>query len=126
MDAETATPIETRRPVTIGGKTWMIPRMGVKQLRLLQGKFDAVVKAVITDNTPFGKLSEAQLDDMTFCIWVAVNRADPSFTQEQFDNLETSIEELAIALLPISLQVLGYTPDKPPPAPATEPAAQAA
>jgi hypothetical protein len=92
--------------ISLGGVLWPIPKLTIRQLRRLQGKLDPTFDAVIRKTTPFDALTPEQFDDLGLVVYVALTRAHPTLTLEEFEAMEMDWGEMVRALVTIWLQAI--------------------
>jgi hypothetical protein len=85
--------------VTLGGVLWPVPKLAIRQLRRLQGKLDPIVDVIFRPPAKgFDDLTPEQFDDLAFVIFVALTRAHPTITLEEFEAMPMDWREMWQAL----------------------------
>lgn len=94
--------------ITLAGKDYPIPLLVPRQNRIVIPKLLSLMKALtagdavkIVDPT---NLSTAEYDDLIDIVWIAVTRATPTLTKEQFLDMPIGLMELISAMDTVALQ----------------------
>jgi hypothetical protein len=106
--------------ITIGGREWPLPKLAPKQNRVVVGllyeylpRLQEAYRAALVDPEDASKgvrrvdmikaFADAKSqDDLGTIAFMALTRASPDLTREQFDDLPTDLEELLTALSAIA------------------------
>lgn len=98
--------------VTLGGRDWKIPKLAARQNKLVITRLLSL--AAFDAQNP----TDDQMEKLYSSVFIALTRAYPSLTRDEFDDLPISYEECMKAF-PIIADAAGLIP-KNPPTPAAE------
>jgi hypothetical protein len=113
--------------ITLAGKQWPIPRLALKQWRIVMPNifklfgelgpmFESAMKARSATTAPEVlikqfNLTSAQIDLLGDTVLVSLHRAHKGITVDQFQDMEISLEEL-LAAIPIIMEQTGLFDSK--------------
>lgn len=86
--------------ITLGKKLWRVPELAARQ------NMRIVPKIMAAQKTDFGSLTEDGIKIFYDIGFIALTRANPELTREQFDELPVGLNEL-LAALPIIARQAG-------------------
>lgn len=93
--------------ITLGGKQWKIPKMAVKQNRIIVPLIINIIPIFnewSKDNKgSYPKISE-HYSELLKITYVALTRATPDLTEQQFEDLEITFPEIIAAYITIAEQ----------------------
>jgi hypothetical protein len=87
--------------IRFGGEAWPVPKLGIKQLKLINTKLDRLWEILITNQAPMNTLSDQDWEDLGYVTYVALTRAHPDLTMDEFEDTGTDRQELVFAFMPI-------------------------
>ena len=99
--------LEAAPKITLGKHTYAIPMLAPRQNRLVVPKLLAMMKQMTGDDgkTPNAlALDTASYDELLDLTWVAITRAQPTLTKEEFLDRPVTLMELIVAMDVISQQ----------------------
>jgi hypothetical protein len=99
--------LEAAPKITLGKHTYAIPMLAPRQNRLVVPKLLAMMKQMTGDDgkTPSAlALDTASYDELLDLTWVAITRAQPTLTKEEFLDRPVTLMELIVAMDVISQQ----------------------
>jgi len=126
-----AAPFDDNTPrVSLGGRTWPIPELGIRQLRAVRRAIIDLTDALVsTQDETTGqrvmKLSEAQFDAMCNVVYHGLTRAHPGLDRDEFEAMTTTDGEMFLAFLVVRRQS-GIYVMRPADTPEAQPAGEAA
>ncbi len=90
---------EKVRTISLAGRTWKVPVLVFRQVRLVHAPLARLVSGPFA-NTKLTvlQLSEADVDDMAQVCRVALSRAYPALTSDEFDDLEIGVSDLVASI----------------------------
>lgn len=125
--------------IRLGGERFFIPKLALKQNRIVVDRLRAVLPAMsrvmaaaeaVKAGGPLDGLIAAfpmdgdTIDKVADAVYAAITRANPDFTRAQFDDLPMGIDELLLAVPTIMSQSFAFMQrEAAPGAPAGEPKA---
>lgn len=81
--------------VVLGGKSWPIPELVPRQLRLIRAELIEMTRRLNADPKAFGALSNADYETMLLrVVHVALTRSNPELTEAAFFDLPATEAEL--------------------------------
>jgi hypothetical protein len=95
--------------VTLGGRTWKVPELGIRQLRLVRRPIIDLTDALVetadeTTGERVMKLTEAQFGQMCDVVYHGLTRAHPELTREAFEAMAATDGEIFLAFLIVRRQ----------------------
>jgi hypothetical protein len=95
--------------IEFGGKQWPIPKLAIKQLRLIRDKLVCLADKMVNKNATMGDLTADDTDALATILFVALTRAHPTLTREEFDEIGTDELELVTAFFVVLAQANGVS-----------------
>ncbi len=93
------------KTITLGGKPYRIPVLALRQNRRVHAA--RLVNSASSDESfSVLKMDDAAIDDMTLAVRVALPRAYPDMTDDQFEELPMGMADL-VAALPVIIDQAG-------------------
>jgi hypothetical protein len=93
--------------VDFGGQQWPVPKLAFKQIKLIHKRLDRLATLLITNPTPMGEYTDEDLEDLAYTLHVALTRAHPALTRDEFDEYPTDRLELSRAFFVVLVQANG-------------------
>jgi hypothetical protein len=95
--------------VTLGERSWPLPRLAIKQLRRVRHKIISLTRDMQADpdettGDKIMNLTDEQYDDMLDAVYWSLTRAEPMLSREDFDNLQASDTEILLAFFAVRAQ----------------------
>jgi hypothetical protein len=95
--------------VRLGGKTWKVPELGIRQLRSVRRPIIDLTDALVetadeTTGERVMKLSEAQFGQMCDVVFHGLTRAHPELTRDAFEAMAATDGEIFLAFLVVRRQ----------------------
>ena len=84
--------------VELGGKTWLLPSLVWKQIKVVIPGIDAFRARYAEIMASGSEYGEADLDQMLRIVWAALTRARPDLTLAELEELPISVSQLAVAI----------------------------
>jgi len=108
--------------ITLAGREWPVPMLAPKQNAVVVPTILRVVPHVLSAGDGKGKfdlerfaqvMDEAAYRDLVTIAWLALTRAHPALTRDEFENMPVGTMELVLAVLIIAQQTGVIRPGKP-------------
>jgi len=95
--------------VTLGGKTWKVPELGIRQLRLVRRPIIDLTDALVetadeTTGERVMKLTETQFGQMCDVVYHGLTRAHPALSRDEFEAMAATDGEIFLAFLVVRRQ----------------------
>ncbi len=90
--------------VEFAGKKWPVPKLAIKQLKVIQPKLDRLADVVITKETPMREYTEEDFGDLATVLYFGLTRAHPTLTRDEFEDMPTNRYEIAAAFFVVFKQ----------------------
>ncbi len=80
--------------IAFGGKQWPVPKLAIKQLKLIRDPLLSLADKIVNKNATMGDLSAEDTDALATLVYVALTRAHRTLTRDEFDDIGTDQLEL--------------------------------
>lgn len=113
----TSQELEAAPAVTLGGKTWKIPPLAVRQNKLIDPLLLDLIQTFAQWQTDkigaMASLSREKYESLLTACFIACTRAEPELKRQQFEDLPITLPEM-IAAYPVIAQQTGLFKEKAP------------